>query len=137
VVGRAYRLKAGADALIVTTGITGAMALEAAALLDAQGIATGVLHLPTLKPVDTEALLAQLAPVPVLVSLEEHTRIGGLGTILAELLAEAPFPVPKRFKRIGLPDAFADQYGSQATLMAHMGLSAEAVVDAVRALGAR
>jgi transketolase len=137
VVGRAYPLKTGTDALIVTTGITGAMALEAAALLDAQGIATGVLHLPTLKPVDTEALLAQLAPVPVVVSLEEHTRIGGLGTILAELLAEAPFPVPKRFKRIGLPDAFADQYGSQATLMAHMGLSAEAVVDAVRGLRAR
>lgn len=134
VVGRAYALKPGADALIVTTGITGAMALEAAALLDAQGVATGVLHLPTLKPVDTEALLAQLAPAPVVVSLEEHTRIGGLGSILAELLAETPFPVPKRFARIGLPDAFADQYGSQATLMAHMGLSAEAVVRTVRGL---
>jgi len=134
VVGRAYALKPGADALILSTGTTAQMALDAAGMLDAEGIATGVLHLPTLKPLDGAALLAQIGPVRVLVTLEEHSRIGGLGSILAELLAETPFPVPKRFARIGLPDAFTDQYGSQATLMAHMGLSAEAVAATVRGL---
>jgi transketolase len=73
----------------------------------------------------------------VIVSLEEHTRIGGLGSLLAELLAEAPLPAPKRFARMGLPDAFPDQYGSQASLLAHLGLGVEAVVTKVLALNAR
>jgi len=137
VVGQGYPLKAGGDTLIVTTGTTGQMALDAAGQLDAQGIATAVLHLPTLKPLDLEGLLGHLAPARVVVSLEEHTRIGGLGSILAELLAETPFALPKRFARIGLPDAFADQYGSQASLLAHLGLSAEAVARTVLSLHAR
>jgi len=134
VFGKAYSLKQGGDALIVTTGTMAKMALDAAAALDAQGVATAVLHLPTLKPVDTEGLLAHLAPARTIVTLEEHTRIGGLGSLLAELIAETPFAAPKRFARMGLPDAFADQYGSQATLLAHLGLTPEAVVATVLGL---
>jgi transketolase len=125
--GQAYPLRAGGDSLIVTTGTMAQMALDAADRLGG----TAVLHLPTLKPIDQEALLAHLAPARVVVTLEEHTRIGGLGSALAELIAETPFAVPKRFRRMGLPDAFASQYGLQASLMAHMGLSTEAVVATV------
>jgi transketolase len=125
--GRAYPLREGGETLIITTGTMAQMALDAAEQLGD----TAVLHLPTLKPVDTDALRAHLAPARVVVTLEEHTTIGGLGSALAELIAETPFTVPKRFRRMGLPDAFARQYGSQASLLAHMGLSTEAVVATV------
>ncbi len=128
--GRAYPLREGGDTLIVTTGTMAQMALDAAEQLGD----TAVLHLPTLKPIDTDALRTHLAPARVVVTLEEHTTIGGLGSALAELIAETPFAVPKRFRRMGLPDAFARQYGSQASLLAHMGLSTEAVVATVAGL---
>jgi len=137
VLGRPYLLRPGGDTLLVSTGTMAQMALDAADRLEAQGLRAGVLHLPTLKPLDTEAVLAHLALARAVVSLEEHTRIGGLGSILAELLAETPFPSPKRFARLGLPDAFAEQYGSQASLLAHMGLSVESVVEAALGLHAR
>ena len=135
--GRAYPLRAGGEVLLVSTGTTAQLALDAAGLLAAQGLSAGVLHLPTLKPVDEEALIAHLAPARIVLSVEEHTRIGGLGSLLAELLAEAGFARPKRFARMGLPDQFAHQYGSQASLMAHMGLSAETVAARALALAAR
>jgi transketolase len=65
------------------------------------------------------------------VSLEEHTVIGGLGSAVAEAIAEAGFETPKRFKRIGLPDVFPDKYGSQASLMSRYGLTADRVVATV------
>jgi len=137
VLGRPYLLRPGGDILLVSTGTMAQMALDAADQLAAHGLAAGVLHLPTLKPIELEPLLAALAPARVVVSLEEHSRIGGLGSILAEVLAEAGFPAPKRFARMGLPDAFAEQYGSQASLLAHLGLSPDALVAKVLALNAR
>jgi len=68
------------------------------------------------------------------VSVEEHTVIGGLGSAVAEAIAEANFDSPKRFRRIGLPDVFPDKYGSQASLMARYGLTAERIVETVQAL---
>lgn len=137
VLGRAYPLRSGGDILLLTTGTMAQMALDAAALLEAQGLDAGVLHVPTLKPLEPEALIPHLAPARVVVTLEEHTRIGGLGSAVAEILAETPFPAPKRFKRMGLPDAFAKQYGSQASLLAHMGLTAATVANTASTLSVR
>jgi transketolase len=72
--------------------------------------------------------------VPVIVSVEEHSIIGGLGSAVAELMAEADLKTPKRFRRIGLPDAFPDQYGSQASLLKHYDVTAEKIVSVVRQL---
>jgi len=80
---------------------------------------------PTLKPLDAEGLLAAMAPCPAVVTLEEHVRTGGLGSAVAEVLAESRFRIPKRFQRMGLADAFCEHYGSQASLMAQCGLTAE------------
>jgi transketolase len=132
--GRPYLLRAGRDALIVTTGTTGKLALDACEQLAGLGLDTGVLHLPTLKPLDLEAVLGFLTPVRAVLSLEEHSRIGGLGSLLAELLAETPFPVVKRFARVGLPDAFCETYGNQASLLAHSGLAVGPVVRAMQTL---
>ena len=133
-IGKALLVREGSDALIVTTGITLQPALAAAALLEQSGISAGVLHMHTVKPFDTEALLAQAARVPAILSIEEHTIIGGLGSAVAETLAEADFYTPKRFKRIGIPDVFPDKYGSQATLLARYGITAEGAVAEVRKL---
>lgn len=133
-IGKALLVREGSDALIVTTGITLQPALAAAALLEQSGISAGVLHMHTVKPFDTEALLAQAARVPAILSIEEHTIIGGLGSAVAETLAEADFNTPKRFKRIGIPDVFPDKYGSQATLLARYGITAEGAVAEVRKL---
>ncbi len=133
-IGKALLVREGSDALIVTTGITLQPALAAAAQLEQSGISAGVLHMHTVKPFDTEALLAQAARVPAILSIEEHTIIGGLGSAVAETLAEANFSTPKRFKRIGIPDVFPDKYGSQATLLARYGITAEGAVAEVRKL---
>ena len=133
-IGKAILLREGADALIVSTGVTLQVALGAAQQLEAAGVRAGVLHLHTVKPLDQAAVLAQVGRVRALVTVEEHTTTGGLGSAVAEVLAEANLATPPRFKRLGLPDAFPDKYGSQASLMARYGLTPEGVAAEVRNL---
>jgi len=133
-IGRAISIIRGDDALLVSTGITLKIALDAAAGLEAQGISAGVLHMPTVKPLDVGAFLAHAAPVEAIVAIEEHSVIGGLGGALAEIVAEAAFDPAKRFKRIGIPDVFPHGYGSQATMMAQCGITAERTMIVVREL---
>jgi len=109
-------------------------AQDAATQLGEQGISTAVIHLPTVKPLDNQAILDYAASVPVVVTVEEHTIIGGLGSGVAELIAEANFDPSKRFKRMGIPDTFADEYGSQDSLMARYGITIEHIVETVRNL---
>jgi len=133
-IGQAISMREGSDALIVTTGVMLKPALDAAAGLEREGLETAVLHLPTIKPFDTAAVCEWADRVPVVVSVEEHTVIGGLGSAVAEAIAEANFDSPKRFRRIGLPDVFPDRYGSQASLMARYGLTADRIAETVQAL---
>jgi transketolase len=70
--------------------------------------------------------------VPFVVTIEEHTVIGGLGSAVAEIVAEEGFAPPRRCIRIGLPDVFPDRYGSQVSLMARYGITADSVAEAVR-----
>src|SRR4029077_11739508 len=102
--------------------------------LKAQAVSAAVLHMPTLKPFDAETFLAQAAPVDAIVTIEEHTIVGGLGGAIAEIVAEAGFEPAKRFKRIGIPDVFPRGYGSQATMMAHYGITPERTIAVVREL---
>jgi transketolase len=134
VIGKTYSLREGKDALIVTTGITAKTSLDAAAALAQQGIEAGVLHVPTVKPLDADAILKRVTSVPVVVTIEEHTLMGGLGSAVAELVAEAGFSPAKRFKRLGIPDVFPDQYGSQASLMERYQLTANHLVQTVTKL---
>ena len=133
-VGKTYSLREGKDALIVTTGITAKTSLDAATTLAQQGIEAGVLHVPTIKPLDAEAILKRVASVPVIVTIEEHTVMGGLGSAVAELIAEANFSSAKRFKRLGIPDVFPDRYGSQASLMERYQLTANHLARTVAQL---
>ena len=133
-IGKLYLLKPGKDLLFITTGTMSKMALDAAVLLRTQDLDAAVLHVPTLKPLDAVGLQALLASFPVVLTLEEHSRIGGLGSAVAEILAETTFPSQRLFRRLGLPDTFCESYGSQASLMAKQGLSATTVAEQALAL---
>ena len=133
-IGRGIKMQTGQDSLIITTGITLKIAMDASERLKADCITTGILHLPFVKPLDAETLLEMIDSVRVVVTVEENTITGGLGSAVAEILAEAAFQEPKRFRRIGFPDVFPDQYGSQASLMERYNITAEAVAANIRAL---
>lgn len=130
-IGKAIPMRDGSDALIVTTGVTLKPALDAAERLREQGLETAVLHVPTIKPLDADAIVRSAAAVPAVVTIEEHTVIGGLGSAVAEVLLEANYDFPKRFKRIGIPDCFPDEYGSQASLMKRYAITTGALCVAV------
>lgn len=133
-IGKAILMREGKDALIVTTGICLQVALAAADELEKEGISASVLHAHTLKPLDSTAVHQNAARVPVIVTIEEHTIVGGLGSAVAEIIAEANFNPSKRFKRIGIPDVFPDEYGSQATLMARYDITAANLTRVIKEL---
>lgn len=133
-IGKAMPMRSGSDALLVTTGITLKIALAAADSLAESGVAASVLHVPTLKPFDIETYLDLAGPIDTIVTIEEHSVIGGLGSVVAETTAEAGFYSPKRFKRIGIPDVFPDQYGSQDHLLSRYNITVENTVNTVMSL---
>jgi transketolase len=133
-IGKGLVYADGPDALIVTTGVCLGLVLEAKAQLEAQGIRAAIVHLPTVKPLDAELLRDLAATRPVVVSMEENSVVGGLGSAMAELLARANFAAPKRFAMLGLPDAFSECYGSQRDQMTRAGLTAENLTRTVAGL---
>ncbi len=134
VIGKAVPMRDGRDAVLFTTGVGLQVCLAAADLLASQGINVAVIHLPTVKPLDVEAITAAVQKVPVVLTVEEHTILGGLGGALAEYLAENDLLSGRRFKRIGIPDVFPDQYGEQKGLMERYGLVADNVASTVQSL---
>lgn len=133
-IGKAVPMRDGDDALILTTGVGLQVSLAAAELLADLGVQASVVHLPTIKPLDQEAVLAHVERVPAVVTVEEHTIVGGLGGCIAELLAESDLLADRRFKRIGIPDVFPNKYGEQNSLMKRYGISADNVAVEVQAL---
>jgi transketolase len=126
-IGAAVPMRDGHDALIVTTGVGLQICLAAADRLTAAGIDAAVLHMPTVKPLDVEALAAAAERVPVIVTVEEHSVVGGLGSAVCECLAEAGLLDGRKFRRIGFPDVFPSGYGDQASMLRRYGVTAEAV----------
>ncbi len=134
-IGRGIRYRQGSDALIVTTGVTLQEAVEAAEYLEKHdSISAGILHMHTIKPFDKDQLLDIASSVPVVVAVEENTVYGGLGSAVAEILAEANFVPGKRFKSIGIPDVFPDYYGSQKDLMERFGICASSIAKHIKQL---
>jgi transketolase len=131
-IGKGVPMRQGRDALIVTTGITLIFALTAARCLAGEGIEVAVLHLPTIKPMDVETLLEMADPVRMIVTIEEHSIIGGLGSAVAEVLVDHDALNTKKLKRIALPDVFPEKYGSQATLLNYYGIDSPAIENAIR-----
>ncbi len=128
-IGKAILIQEGTEVLMVTTGITLKIALEAAKVLVKKDISSEILHLHTIKPIDQTAIIRSARKVSAIITVEEHTVIGGLGSAVAEIIAEASFDKVKKFKRIGLPDVFPTDHGSQQHLLDKYAISTKRIVS--------
>jgi transketolase len=128
--GEALTVRSGDDATLISTGAMLHTATQAADALAAEGISVGVLSMHTIKPLDTEAILESARRTRRIVTLEEHSLLGGLGSAVAEVLCEADIR-NVRFQRIGLPSEFSKHIGSQAYLQRIYGLDVESVTRRV------
>lgn len=123
-IGKGQILSEGTDVTIVATGIMIEAALTAKQLLANEGISAEVIDICTIKPIDRDLLLASSAKTGAVVTAEEHNIIGGLGSAVAEVLAEGN-PVPMR--RVGVEDQFG-RSGKVPALLEYYGLTAENIV---------
>ena len=103
--GKTISLKEGGDVLLISTGPQSVRCLQAAELLHGQGISAGVLHVPSIKPVNKEEIVSAAEKAKVVVTVEEHTIYGGLGGLVAEILSEAS---PRRVIRFGIEDRWGE-----------------------------
>ncbi len=125
--GAAVTLRGGGDVALVSTGPQSGRVLEAAELLAERGIDAGVIHVPTIKPLDGAPILAAAEATGLVVTVEEHSIVGGLGGAVAELLAERR---PTLVRRIGLRDEWGAA-GPNDALLRHFGLTPALVADQV------
>jgi len=129
-VARAVELRRGSDVTLVSTGAQTPRVVDAADLLAAHGIDAGVVHVPTLKPLDVATIVTAAARTGRVITVEEHTIIGGLGGAVAEALSEHR---PTALRRLGLRDVFGES-ASNEELLDRYGLSATRVMEQVTAL---
>lgn len=125
VVGKADILREGSDITLVACGQMVQTSMEAASLLEKEGISAEVVNMSTIKPLDTETLLRSVKKTGAVVTAEEHSIIGGLGSAVAECLAEN-YPVPQG--RVGTKDTFGES-GEAEELLVKYGLTAEDIAS--------
>jgi transketolase len=130
-IGRARRLRDGKDVGIISTGLMTERAIDAADALAKRGVSVAVLHVPTIKPFDGEAVAEFAAGVDHLVTAENHVVVGGLASLVVETLFDAG--VSRKVTRIGLPDRYIE-CGAVPTLQARYGLTTDAIVSTVGSL---
>ena len=102
-IGKAIKYREGTDITIISTGIMLDESLKAAGELEKQGVSADLLHIHTIKPIDKEAIIASAAKTKHVITVEEHSIIGGLGSAVAEVLSESQ---PAKLRRIGTNDRF-------------------------------
>ncbi|HLZ98254.1 MAG TPA: transketolase C-terminal domain-containing protein [Steroidobacteraceae bacterium] len=128
--GKAVQLRDGSDVAVIACGALVEMAVRASDALKKESIGVRVLNMSSIKPFDRDAVLAAAAETRGIVTAEEHHLAGGLGGMVAELLAVEH---PTRMRMVGMPDKFA-MVGPTVPLRAKYGMSAEAIVEACRSL---
>lgn len=128
--GKASLLRGGKDVAVLACGALVDMAVKASDALKKEGIGARVLNMSSIKPFDRDAVLAAAAETRGIVTAEEHHLTGGLGGLVAELLAVER---PTRMRMVGMPDAFA-MVGPTGAIRTKYGMSTEAIVEHCRAL---
>ena len=129
-IGKGITLREGKDVAIIATGIEVAYALEAAELLAADGIEATVINIHTIKPLDKELVVAAAKATGKVVTVEEHSIIGGLGSAVAECLCEE---YPCKVTRIGVNDVFGES-GPAGELIKKYGLDGQSIYEKVKAV---
>ena len=131
-IGKAILRGAPAPGLFISTGVMTQVALEACKQLALEGLVCTVLHMHTVKPLDNDALSNLLPKATSVVTVEEHSRIGGLGSAVLEFCNDYMPEQSPKITRIGIPDKFATQYGSQNSLLQHWGITTQSVSHTMR-----
>jgi transketolase len=129
-IGKGYLLREGTDVGIISTGVQTVRALEAADILESNQISAAVLHLPTIKPLDIDAIVSLAQRTGAIVTAEDHSILGGLGGAVAEVLAEH---APTRMRRIGIQDTYGES-GPNDALLEKYGLTPRHIAVAAEEL---
>ncbi len=129
-IGKAIVKRRGADVGLISTGVMTERCLQAAEKLSGLGMAAGVLHCHTVKPLDAEAVCAFSRNVRLLVTVEEHLPTGGLGSAVIDTLLAAGERL-QPILRLALPDRFPTNYGSQDDLLGLAGLQPDSIAQRV------
>lgn len=132
-IGKAYVYSEGKDITLITTGTMTSQAVLAVQKLHESGISAELVHVPTIKPLDSETILASVRKTKGVVTVEEAQINGGLGGAIAELLGEE---CPRPMVRMGMKDQFGES-GTPEELLEHFGLTAKHIVLTVHALHGR
>jgi len=126
-IGKARRVREGSDISLIAYGGSVGYSLRAADLLAAKGIEARVVDIGTVKPLDSKPVLSAAQETGAILTVEEHTIIGGLGSAVAEVLVEAGSAIPRvRFQRLGIPDVFT-LAGPYPDLLAYYALDAPGI----------
>jgi len=120
------------DVLLVATGVATTQALKAAGALASDGVKCRLLHVHTVKPLDSEAVVGAAQKTRLVVTVEEHSVVGGLGSAVLEALSDGIVGALPPVKRLGIPDRFSAHYGSQNALMKDCNIDAEGIASTVR-----
>jgi len=129
-IGKAVMLEEGSDATLITSGITTCEGISASAVLRMQGIKIRHLHMPTLKPIDRGAIINAAKETGIIFTVENHSRLGGLGSAVAEIVCEE-YPVP--VIRLGIDDSFGET-ASLEWLMDKFEINAHHIVANIKNL---
>ena len=127
-IGKAIVMYEGSDVTVIATGHLVWEAVKAAEILEAEGISAEVIDIATIKPIDRDAIVASASKTRAVVCAEEHNMAGGLGELIAGVLAE---DCPTRMEFINGKDRFG-QSGTPSELMAAYGLDAQHIAEAAR-----
>lgn len=127
--GRACRIREGEDACIFACGPVITEALEAAQRLSGRGISVAIYSFHSIKPIDRKTVQACAAKFSEIITLEEHNRIGGLGSAVAEIIADYGYGT--KIRRLGICDTYAEMAGKQSYLRSIYGIDSRAVEEAV------
>jgi len=131
--GKAITARAGRDLTLISTGGMLYSCVQAASALETQGLTARVLSMHTIKPIDVQAILSAAEETSAILTVEDHNVIGGLGSAVAEVLAQSSVrPVPLRI--LGIQDRFCEEVGDQEYLRRISGLSVRDIVGAAHGL---
>jgi transketolase len=130
-IGKLYTIREGKDVVVFANGVMVSKALEAAELLEQQGVSVKVVNVSTIKPLDRQGVIDCARSCKAVVTAEEHTIIGGLGSAIAEALRGE---TGRAIEFVGVQDSFGTSAQNYAELLNYYSLTSQAIVDAVRKL---
>lgn len=124
-IGKAIQIGSGTDATIIATGITVSEAIKAQEILNEKGINIRVIDMHTIKPIDKEIIIKSAKETKRIITIEDHSIIGGLGSAVCEVLSEN---YPSKVERMGIKDTFGES-GKAEELMEHYKINAQAIIE--------